>query len=131
MPSELKWHPELPHVLVMKFSGAVSLNEALDMTVQEGEYIRQADTKVHTIIDLREITGVPNDFLSAIPRIGTMPAASHPNAGYKVVVGARGLARMFLDIFSNVVRRLYMMDTMEEAEAFLREQLAKEGGTDA
>lgn len=130
MPSELFWHPGLPRVLVMKFSGAVSLNEALDRTVEEGEFIKQADTKVHTIIDLREVTGVPNDFLSVVPRIGTMPAASHPNAGYKVVVGARGLAKVFLDIFSNVVRRLIMVNTMEEAEAFLREQL-EEGGEQA
>jgi len=130
MPSELFWHPDLPHVLVMKFSGAVSLNEALDRTLEEGEFIKQADTKVHTIIDLREVTGVPNDFLSVVPRIGTMPAASHPNAGYKVVVGARGLAKVFLDIFSNVVRRLIMVDTMEEAEAFLREKL-EEGGEQA
>ncbi|HEY57145.1 MAG TPA: hypothetical protein G4O04_01135 [Anaerolineae bacterium] len=130
MPSELFWHPDLLQVLVMKFSGAVSLDEALDRTVEEGEFIKQADTKVHTIIDLREVTGVPNDFLSVVPRIGTMPAASHPNAGYKVVVGARGLAKVFLDIFSNVVRRLIMVDTMEEAEAFLREKL-EEGGEQA
>lgn len=129
MPSKLNWHPDLPHVLVMTFSGDVSLREALDRTVEEGEYIEQAGTKVHTIIDLREVTGVPNDFLSVVPRIGTMPAASHPNAGYKVVVGARGVAKVFLDIFSNVVRRLIMVDSMEEAEAFLREKLAEGGET--
>lgn len=128
MSAQLTWHPELPHVLVMSFWGPVSLKEALDMTEEEGRYIQAASTKVHTIIDLREVTGVPNDFLSVIPRIGTMPAASHPNAGYKVVVGARGLARLFLDIFSSVVRRLEMVDTMEEAEAFLRQKLAKEDG---
>ncbi len=128
MSAKLTWHPELPHVLVMSFWGPVSLKEALDMTEEEGRYIQAASTKVHTIIDLREVTGVPNDFLSVIPRIGTMPAASHPNAGYKVVVGARGLARLFLDIFSSVVRRLEMVDTMEEAEAFLRQKLAQEDG---
>ena len=128
MPYEVNWHPELPHVLVMRLYGAVTLKEALDATEEEGQYIRQADGKVHTIIDLREVTGIPNDFLSVVPRIGTMPAASHPNVGRKVVVGARGLARLFLDIFSNVVRRLVMVDTMEEAEAYLRGHLASEEG---
>ncbi len=128
MPYEVNWHPELPRVLVMRLYGAVTLKEALDATEEEGEYIEQADTKIHTIIDLRDVTGVPNDFLSAVPRIGIMPAASHPNAGQKVVVGAHGLTRLFLDIFSNVVRRLIMVDTMEEAEAYLREHLASEEG---
>ena len=75
---------------------------------------------MHTIIDLRDIQGVPNNFLSSVPRILSMPAANHANSGNKIVVGASGLAEMLLNIFSKVGRKLYLFPTMEEALTFIQ-----------
>ncbi len=98
------------------------MDEVLDVTIQEGQFIQEAGFVVHTIIDLRESIGAPQNFLSSIPRIKSLPAANHPNAGNKVVVGATGIAEIFLNIFSKVGRKLYLFDTMDEAVVFLQEK---------
>ena len=119
MPTSIQWHPEYPNLLLMTISGNTVLDEILDITIKEGEMIQNAGRVVDTIIDVRDTKGVPRNFLAAIPRITSMPASSHPNAGTKIVVGAIGLAETFLTIFSKVGRKLYMFKTMEEAEEFL------------
>lgn len=119
MPATIDYHPELKNVLVMTISGHVTMDEVLDITEQEGELIRSAGAVIHTIIDLRQSQGVPQNFVGSIPRITSMPAAKHPNAGDKLVVGAAGLAETFLNIFSKIGRKLFMFKTMEEALAHL------------
>jgi hypothetical protein len=104
----------------MAFVGDVSMDEALDATEQESELIANAGRLVHTIIDLRQVNGIPSNFISNMPRIARMPAANHPHAGQKIVVGASGLAATFLNIFSKVYRKLDMVATPEEADAILK-----------
>ena len=54
------------------------MSEALDATEQESVLIQESDRLLHTIIDLSESAGVPSNFISNMPRIAQMPAASHP-----------------------------------------------------
>jgi hypothetical protein len=108
-------HPDYENVLVMTIAGNVTMSQALNAAEQESKLIMEADRVLHTIIDLRETVGVPANFISNMPRIAQMPAASHPNAGQKIVVGARGMAGTVLNIFSRVYRKLDMVATMEEA----------------
>lgn len=122
MTATVSWHPTLDHVLLMSITGNATMTEVLDVTAQEGELIKAADHIVHTIIDLSDVEGIPNNFLSSVPRILSMPAASHANSGNKVVVGASGMSEMVLNIFSKVGRKLFMFKTMDEAVAFLQEQ---------
>jgi hypothetical protein len=122
MSASVDWHPELEHVLLMRLDGTVTMDEVLDVTVQEGALIKAAFDKTHTIIDLSTVNGVPKNFLSAIPRITSMPASNHPNAGDKLIVGAAGLAETFLTIFSKVGRKLHMFKTMDEAIEYLKRQ---------
>ncbi len=122
MTATVNWHPELPGVLIMSLIGNTTMNEVLDVTAQEGELIKEAGRVVHTIIDLREVEGIPNNFLSSVPRIMSMPAANHANAGNNIVVGACGLAEMLLNIFSEVGRKLHLFTTMQEAIDFLRNE---------
>jgi len=122
MTATVNWHPEFPDVLIMSLTGNTTMNEVLDVTAQEGELIKEAGRVVHTIIDLREVEGIPNNFLSSVPRIMSMPAANHANSGNKIVVGASGLAEMLLNIFSKVGRKLYLFTTMEEAIGFLHNE---------
>ncbi len=123
MPATVDWHPELKDVLLMSITGSVSMDEVFDVTQQESRLVEDSDKVVHTIIDLREVEGVPTGFLSSLPRLTTMPAVVHPNAGEKIVVGARGLAESMLKIFSNVYRKLHMVNSMEEARQILAEHL--------
>ena len=102
----------------MYFDGSVTMDEVFDVTEQEGTFIKDAGRVVHTIIDVHLVKGVPKNFLSAIPRITSMPASNHPHSGDKLIVGAAGLAETFLSIFSKVGRKLYMFKTMEEAVGF-------------
>lgn len=122
MTATVSWHPDLKHVLLMSITGNATMTEVLDVTAQEGELIKAAAHTVHTIIDLSEVEGIPNNFLSSVPRILSMPAASHTNSGNKVVVGASGMSEMVLNIFSKVGRKLFMFKTMDEAVAFLQQQ---------
>ncbi|HNB51492.1 MAG TPA: hypothetical protein PK530_06095 [Anaerolineales bacterium] len=122
MPTSINWHPDLKNVLVMELSGTVTMDDVLDITMQEGELIKSASVIVQTIIDVRTVHGIPKNFLSAIPRITSMPAANHPHSGDKIVVGASGLAESFLNIFSKVGRKLFLFKTMEEAVEFLKSQ---------
>jgi hypothetical protein len=120
MPVSVDWHPDYDNVLLMTIAGDVTMGEALDVTEQESELIANAGRLVHTIIDLREVNGIPSNFISNMPRIAQMPAANHPDAGQKIVVGASGLAATFLNIFSKVYRKLDMVATPEEADAILK-----------
>lgn len=122
MPTSIDWHPELKNVLLMKLEGTVTMDEVLDITEQEGNLIKSAPEIIHTIIDVRYVNGVPKNFLSAIPRITSMPAANHPFSGDKLIVGASGLAETFLNIFSKVGRKLYLFKTMEETVEFLKKR---------
>ncbi|RME07200.1 MAG: hypothetical protein D6803_04520 [Anaerolineae bacterium] len=122
MPATVTWHPDYDDVLLMTISGSITMDEAFAVTVEESKLVESAGRKVHTIIDLREVQGVPSGFLQSLPRLTQLPAVVHPNAGKKIVVGARGMAETMLRIFSNVYRRLHMVSTMEEAERILREE---------
>lgn len=122
MPATINWYPPLKNILLMRLEGSVTMDEVLDITVQEGKLIQDAFEKIHTIIDISTVNGVPKNFLSAIPRITSMPASNHPNSGDKLIVGASGLAETFLTIFSKVGRKLFMFKTMNEAVEFLKSQ---------
>ena len=122
MPATINWYPPLKNILLMRLDGSVTMDEVLNITVQEGKLIQEAPEKVHTIIDISTVNGVPKNFLSAIPRITSMPASNHPHSGDKLIVGASGLAETFLTIFSKVGRKLYMFKTMDEAVEFLKSQ---------
>lgn len=122
MPTSIDWHPKLNNVLLMKLEGSITMDEVLDITEKEGTLIKSAPQMVHTIIDVRTVVGIPKNFLSAIPRITSMPAANHPFSGDKVIVGASGLTETFLNIFSKVGRKLYMFKTMEETIDFLQKR---------
>jgi hypothetical protein len=119
MSVSVDWHPDYENVLLMAFVGDVSMDEALDATEQESNLIANAGRLVHTIIDLRQVNGIPSNFISNMPRIARMPAANHPHAGQKIVVGATGLAATFLGIFSKVYRKLDMVETPDEAGVIL------------
>ncbi len=120
MSTNIDWHPLLKNILLMKLEGSITMDEVLDITTKEGQLIEKAPGVVHTIIDITTVHGVPKNFLSAIPRITSMPASNHPNSGDKLIVGATGLAETFLSIFSKVGRKLYMFKTMNEAVEFLK-----------
>lgn len=120
MSATVTWHPEFDNVLIMTLTGNATMKDVLDVTEKEGSIIKGAQKVVHTIIDLRAIEGIPNNFLSSVPRIMSMPAASHTNSGHKVVVGASGMAEIMLNIFSKVGKKLHMFTTIEEAVVFLK-----------
>ena len=119
MPASINWHPKRNGVLLMLFEGQVTLTEAIEVSRQESQFIQQANSPIHTIIETRQITSIPPDFLSSLPRISSMPAVNHPNAGQKIVVGASGIIATFLNIFSRLYKKLEMVATMEEAEQLL------------
>lgn len=119
MPATLDWHPERENVLVMTFTGRSTMEEALDITAQESLLIEQADHIIHTIIDLSENEGAPQNFLRNLPNLSRMSAVSHPNSGTKIVVGAEGIASSFLQIFSRAYRKLHMVPSFEKAYTIL------------
>lgn len=121
MPATIDWVPHYNNVLLMAFEGHITMGEALDVTEQESHLVANAERKVHTIIDVTLAEGIPSNFISSMPRIARMPAASHPNAGQKIVVGASGVAATALSIFSKMYRNLKMVGTREEAYAILDE----------
>jgi hypothetical protein len=118
------WHPDFDDVLLMTFIGNPTMGEALDATERESELIEASPHTVHTIIDLRQQYGIPRNFIGNMPRIASTPAASHPNAGLKVVVGASGPAAAVLGIFSRLYNQLHMVSSMEEAREIIAQQRA-------
>ena len=123
MSATIDWFPGFDDVLLMTITGTATMNDVLDITMREGDLIKEAGRVVHTIIDLSAVEGIPNNFLSAVPRIMSMPAANHPNSGNKLVVGASGMAEVLLNIFSKVGRHLYMFQTTAQAVSFLQNKV--------
>lgn len=122
MAATVAWHPSIHGVLLMKIDGDPSLDDLVVVTEQEGKLIMDAPRVVDTIIDATKLGQVPQGFLGLMPRLASMPAAKHPNAGRKVVVGVAGVGGMLLSIFSKLYRKLYFFPTLAEAEAFVAQK---------
>ena len=81
----------------MQIDGDPTLDDLVVVTGQEGEFIMSASSVVDTLIDVTKLGQVPQGFLGLMPRIASMPAANHKNAGRKVVVGVGGVGGVECD----------------------------------
>jgi len=85
-----------------------------------------APHRVDLIVDVREGLRIPGDF-KAIARDLLANPAPRPNEGTKVIVGANGFMRLLYNgvrkIYAHRLgeRRLLFTDTVEEAQALIRE----------
>ena len=57
----------------MKIEGDPSLNELLEVSKEEGEYITAASQSVDTLVDARKLGQVPKGFLGMMPQIAGLP----------------------------------------------------------
>src|SRR5262245_7199456 len=119
MAATIDWHPSIDSVLVMQIKGDPTLDELVQVTQKESEYIVSASQVIDTIVDTRKLGKVPQGFLGLMPKIAAMPAAKHKNAGRKIVVGVSGAGGALLSIFSKLYHKLYFFPTMQDAEEFL------------
>ena len=127
MSATVDWHPDLPGVLLMKIQGNVTEAEVLAVSEQESALIVSANRVVDTIIDAHELGQVPPNFVMLMPRIANMPAARHPNAGVKVVVGVGGVGGALMNVFSRLYHKIYFFSVMSEAEQFIAQKRSANG----
>lgn len=127
MPATVDWHPDFPQtVLLMVLTSPVTLAEVIEVSKEESELIKSAEHVIHTIIDLSDKPGIPDKFISNLSKIAQMPAANHPNSGIKIIVGADGVTKTFLNIFSKVYRKLQHVDTLDDANKLIEAELARD-----
>ena len=127
MSATVDWHPALLGVLLMKIQGNVTEAEVLAVSEQESALIVSANRVVDTIIDAHELGQVPPNFVMLMPRIANMPAARHPNAGVKVVVGVGGVGGALMNVFSRLYHKIYFFSVMSEAEQFIAQKRSANG----
>lgn len=127
MSATVAWHSDLPGVLLMKIQGNVTEAEVVAVSEQESDLIVSANQVVDTIIDAQNLEQVPPNFVMLMPRIANMPAARHPNAGVKVVVGVGGVGGALLNVFSRLYHKIYFFALMSEAEEFIVQKRSANG----
>lgn len=82
MPIEFLWM--IPNkILLSRWYDDVTVEDAIVLTDELAVVFEEADTLIHTVIDMREITEMDPDFLKAY---FASPASAHPRRGRVAIV---------------------------------------------
>jgi hypothetical protein len=118
VPISISWLDE-PFILCHTYVGDVSAQE-IDDALQAGLGAVEHNP-VHFLIDIRASSSIPG---SVIRLPGAAQLVKHPNTGWFVIVGTSSLVKFFLQVF--VRNRFKVVDTLDEAAAFLQERVRLE-----
>lgn len=79
MPYQISWYIE-PYILLLKFTGEVTIEEFADISKQSIAYVSQQPHPVYRLVDLTEVSKVPTNLRLL------RAAASKPFAGGKSLI---------------------------------------------
>lgn len=80
MPYQISWYVE-PYILLLKFTGEVTIEEFADISKQSIDHISQQPHSVYRLVDLTEVSKVPTNL-----RLLRAAAASNSSAGGKSLI---------------------------------------------
>jgi hypothetical protein len=115
-------------VVYMVYTAPLTLQEIRDLYPLDQEYRDNAQHKVHTLIDIRNMGDIPPGILST----RYAPSHVHPNSGFVVVLGADARARILGDMMAIMQgeNHFRFFDTEDEAWGFLRKAIAEDKATE-
>lgn len=103
-------------VILQRFYGDVTLEDIRESDRVLPAFVAEGIPLVHTLTDVRDITSHPN--LKEIH--GTASMATYEGEGWRVLVGAQGIARFIGSVLFQLMGQRYrMFDTMEEGLQFI------------
>jgi len=118
MPIENRWY--IPRkVLHRRFYGKVTLDEIQDNITEAHSMVESGIPLVHTLDDVQDVTAYPNltDLTKGIKSIKS------DKEGWHIIVGAKDITRFIGSVVIQLTDKRYqMIDTIDEALAFLAEQ---------
>jgi hypothetical protein len=127
MNSHTVWHNDEKTIVRQVFMADPTVTEFRQVIDDSYELENSVDHTVHIIIDVREVTGIPKNIISALRHASSKIA---PNRGVVVTVGVGAAIEMVLSIVQKIYptlgRNNYTARTLEEAEEIIhRYQLAR------
>lgn len=128
MPYHVEWHKE-PHIVYVKLSGKMTPEDVTGFGAELIELTRHVpEVKVHTLIDVTEIESIPpiNSIVQEVRKV----LAAYPNRDMSAMYGASTLVRFLAETLLKLTPlRIKLLDTKEEAEAFILQMVALEEQT--
>jgi hypothetical protein len=121
MPVTVEWGDEAKTFTVTRVVGAYEPMEIADSVDDIAALMDTVDHKVSVVVDFTGAAALPRGMISHMPAIARR--MGHPNGSkILVIVGASRTLRALVDIFSTVYRKVYYVETLDEAARLLAEK---------
>ncbi len=120
MSYEYSWY-EHPHVLELKFTGDLSLDELRQLNAELLEYYNQSNMPVTLIVDATDAKKLPNDLVSI--RLITQDVMAHPNSGPAIMVGFKqnAILKFLVNVIAQLISKQYkLVQSREEIDDVLQ-----------
>jgi len=115
MPIDVKWGNDEKTLAVIHLTDPWTINELADAVDRVGFLMDEVEHRVSPVVDMTDAPRVPPGVLAGFPRVASR--MGHPNSTGKLyIVGAHRHFRAFLDIFSNVFRKMEYRETIADIE---------------
>lgn len=125
MAVTVSWMDSEHPTLLFHFSGRWTWDEFYAAAQQANELAESRyDPLVHSVLDFTDGPHAPPNSLAQLPRIAALPGLDR--RGSSVVVGAKGMTRQIVEIFSRLYSRLSYAETVEDAKVLISDS-ASEG----
>ncbi|NDJ54681.1 MAG: hypothetical protein GYB68_16560 [Chloroflexi bacterium] len=125
MPVSTCWYnEEQQRTVLFRYEGITSWDQWFDAIDHGHQMMQSVDHPVHTLSDFTGVEELSMEkWIAQMPRLG-MAVAAPPNLDLVVVAGLKGLPQQIANVFSNVYKKVHMVDTLEEGVALIeaREQ---------
>jgi hypothetical protein len=118
MPYTISWHKE--NTMRIDLTGVVTAEELLTITAETIELVKQAEQRIHAIVDQSKVVEMPRS-LSALA--GSIPRHKHANQGITILlIPTIGRAERFLSsVVLQILRLEYRIaQSIEEADGILQ-----------
>lgn len=128
VPVNLQISDDQTH-LIYEFSDPINMDELVEAYKQEREFRDSIPHVIHSIVDMSQLKRIPPNWLVA--KAG--PGFTHPRAGEIAFVGLSVSLQMIVSTISKLVgyKRLKVFGSRAEAEAYIKELVAKQSSTSA
>ncbi len=120
----VEWDNEDHNILLITLrSGEWTIQDMLDMLAQARELVETISHPYATIVNMCSSDYLPPNLLANFPKI-IDASGSYPNdTGTIIAMPTRGMNKIPSDIFSQVIRKLTIVYSIEEAYRLAHERL--------
>jgi hypothetical protein len=121
----VEWADEARTIIYERYGPGWTWDEAYAAWEQVAQMVegRGPDLQLSFILDMRESSLLPQDFLSNLRRFGQMSAEVNSNVELRIFVGANQVFRHFMNLFRRVyppaseALRALFVETVDDAHA--------------